>query len=90
MQLARLAQNTVMGRAFLETFAYITHISTLTHTQTHLSKGAVVDNSLCSTPDASAGIVAHHAETAAETFYGPCFPTADLGWASPLPDLDLL
>lgn len=69
----------------LDTSAYITHISTLTHTHTHLPKGAVVDNSLCSTPDASAGIVGfmlkQQQRTSAETFYDPC-PTADLGWAS--------
>lgn len=64
---------------------YICIYHTHFHTHTNTSpRGAVVDNSLRSTPDASVGTVVfvlkQQERTSAETFYGPC-RTADLGWA---------
>lgn len=82
--------STVMGKAFLNTSAYITHIHehTFPHPPTHTNtphQGAVVNNRLYFTPDASVEIVIfmlkQQERTSAEMFYGPCL-TADLGWAS--------
>ena len=84
---ASSAHNKHRHRKSLSRYMYsITHTQPPTHTHTHLPpRGAVVDNSLLATPDASAGkvvfVLKQQERTSAETFYGPC-PTADLGRAS--------
>lgn len=78
------AMSTITGRAFLDTSAYITHIST--PTQTQLPEGLLSITACVLYTWCISGESRLHAETAGknisrEKCYGPC-PTADLGWAS--------